>query len=291
MYNIYIPTTENMEAVFGSDTPICMTGATLRTYAREHDLFYERMCFQVRLATEEDIARWGLADPSMPPADFYNLWCSACYNVPKEHFIADAGVAYVWGNIGSDDPIPNERIDFLERLWDAAHMDIHGFAAAADMSVGDLFRSMAFDFPSAQHLKVSPSDISSCARIMLARAIGILPALGEKRFDPGLTPEDFWILWINAVDTPRKDHFIADNGMSYIWPDDNDLNERIAYLERLWDTAHMDLEGFAAASGMTLQNLCCLCGSNVPTTALPTLNTSDIPECNRVMLARAIGMI
>ena len=60
MYNNYIPTDKHMKSIFGADDPICMSGPELHTYAKEHDLLLGLLRIQFRIATEEDIAHWGV---------------------------------------------------------------------------------------------------------------------------------------------------------------------------------------------------------------------------------------
>ena len=63
MYNNYIPTNEYLKTIFGSNDPICMSGPALQAYVKEHDMLRGLLHLQFRIATEEDIAHWGVRPP------------------------------------------------------------------------------------------------------------------------------------------------------------------------------------------------------------------------------------
>lgn len=174
MYNIYIPNSENISTIFGDNAPICMDAPALRTYAKGHDLLPELLRFQFHIATKEDIVRWGSVTEGMKPEDFQVLWIATHDAASKDVYIADTAMAFVWGDIDGDDPIPDERIEFLGKLWDAAHMDMDAFASAAGMSLGDLCRTMAIDRQTILAWYANPTSIPEYVRVMLARAIGMI---------------------------------------------------------------------------------------------------------------------
>ena len=292
MYNTYIPNTNNISAIFGTATPVCMNAPALQIYAQEHDLNPELLRYQFRIADQEDIDRWGTVAEGMKAEDFQTLWIAAQDTHTKEAYVAETGVGRIWCDIDGCDPVPNARIEFLEHMWDAAHMPLDGFAAEAHMTIGDLGRFLAIDRQTFLDWRDNAGNIPEYARIMMARALRILPTIMNNSFDPNLTPQDFWCLWVNAVETHRKDHYICDNGMSYVWPDNNDnLDARVAYLERLWDTAHMNMDAFASASGVSIGDLCRLMGIDRQSLLAWSADSGTIPEYIRVMLSRAIGMI
>ena len=269
-----------------------MNAPALQTYAKEHDLNPELLRCQFRIATEEDIARLGVVTEGMKPEDFQALWIAAHDAPTKEVYVAETGVGRIWCDIDGSDPVPNERIEFLENTWNAAHMSLNEFADRAHMTVWDFGRCMAVDHQTFQDWENDPRTIPDHARVMMARTAKLIPTVMNNSFDPGLAPRGFLNLWTNAVETHRKDHYVCDNGMSYVWPDtEDDLDERVAYLEHLWDTAHMSLDMFAAASGMSTGDLCRTMAIDRQSFLAWTADPGVIPEHIRVMLSRAIGMI
>ena len=72
---------------------------------------------------------------------------------------------------------------------------------------------------------------------------------------------------------------------------DDNLDMRVAYLERIWDAAHMDMDAFASSAGMSLDDLSRTMAIDRQTILAWYANPTSIPEYVRVMLARAIGMI
>lgn len=292
MHNIYIPNSENISKIFGKDAPICMDAPALQAYAKEHELNPELLRYHFRIATEEDIAHWGAVTEGMKPEDFQTLWIAAHDAPSKEVYVATTGMDRIWGDIDCYDPVPNKRIEFLEKVWDTAHMPLDEFASKAHMTIGDLGRFLAIDRQTFLDWRDNAGSIPEYARIMMARALRILPTIMNNSFDPNLAPQDFWCLWMNAVETHRKDHYICDNGMSYVWPDnDDDLDARVAYLERLWDTAHMNMDAFVFASGVSIGDLCRFMGIDRQARLVWSAAPGAIPEYIRVMLSRAIGMI
>lgn len=292
MYNTYIPNTNNISAIFGTATPVCMNAPALQAYAREHDLNPELLRYQFRVANQDDIDRWGTIAEGMKTEDFQTLWITAQDTPTKEAYVAETGVGRIWCDIDCYDPVPDARIEFLEKVWDTAHMPLDEFAAEANMSIGDLGRFLAIDRQTFLDWRANAGNIPEYARIMMARALRLLPTIMNNSFDPHLAPQDFWCLWINAVETHRKDHYICDNGMSYVWPDNKDnLDARVAYLECLWDTAHMSMDLFVGASGMSIGDLCRFMAIDRQSFLAWSADPGSIPEYIRVMLSRAIGMI
>ena len=302
MYNNYIPTNENLKAIFGSNNPVCMSGPELHAYAKAHDLLPELLRIQFRIATEEDIARWGVLSAPMSPVDFDNLWACAVECPSKECYIAETALSYNWGDIGFDDPIPSERIAFLESLWDTAHGTLEMFANRAEMRVGDLGRVMGIDHATYQRWLADSRAIPEYARIMMARALRIIPHISEESSTMQLDPGAFEILWANAIEIPNREHFVADNGLSAVWPASEDIydsagvfvvipNERIEYLENLWDSAHGTIQMFAEQADMSIGGLCRTMGIDYYTRQRWLSDPKSMPEYVRVMLARAIGMI
>ena len=292
MYNTYIPNTNNISAIFGTATPVCMNAPALQTYAQKHDLNPELLRYQFRIANQDDIDRWGTVAEGMKAEDFQTLWIAAQNAPSKEVYVAETGVGRIWCDIDGCDPVPNERIEFLEQVWDVSHMTLDEFASEANMTIGDLGRFLAIDRQTFLDWRDNAGNIPEYARIMMARALKLLPTVMDNSFVPGLVPNGFWTLWMNATETHRKDHYIGDNGMSYVWPDtDDSLDARVAYLERLWDAAHMNMDAFASASGVSIGDLCRLMGIDRQSLLAWSADSGTIPEYIRVMLSRAIGMI
>ena len=135
MFNTYIPNNENLQAVFGSNDPICMTGPALQAYAMEHEMNPFALCEHFRIASEAEIARWGVRGGAMSPASFEMLWIGAVES-PSEHvFVNDTAMNMIWGDIGCEDFVPTKRIEFLKGLWQAAHMTLEEFRGASGLSI------------------------------------------------------------------------------------------------------------------------------------------------------------
>ena len=262
----------------------------------------ELLRIQFRIATEDDIARWGIRTTYMPPDNFATIWAAAVETSIKEVFISDVALSLCWGDIGIDDPIPNERIKFLGNLWDTAHMDFSGFANVAALSEIALCMVMGIDRQTWQYWRNDPCAIPEYARLMMARSLRVIPGVSCNACNRELPPAAFRQLWATAVDTPNKEHFVSENGLSLVWSaveDDIDdqavfveiPNERIEFLEHLWDVAHADLALFAEWASMSLGDLFKSMGIDYLSARQWQADPKSIPEYVRVMLARTIGMI
>lgn len=174
MFNLYFPNNDSMKTIFGDNAPICISGPDLRARAREIELSHEMLRFLCHVATEEEIARYGVKPSPLSPEDFSMLWACAVECPSSEVFIGDYGIGYFWADIDFDDPIPEERIAFLEALWDAAHMDFEQFAQRAGLPIGDLCRLMGINYRNAHSWATDPKAIPEHVRVMLARAIGMI---------------------------------------------------------------------------------------------------------------------
>lgn len=148
MFNKYLPTNENLQAVFGSNNPICMTGPALQAYAMEHDMNPFALCEHFRIASDEEIARWGVRGCAMSPASFEMLWIAAVESVSEHVFINDTAMNMIWGDIGCEDFVPAKRIEFLKGLWQAAPAYLYLWLSRSMISsIARLMKSVVL-FPS-----------------------------------------------------------------------------------------------------------------------------------------------
>jgi hypothetical protein len=302
MFNKYLPTNENLQAVFGSNNPICMTGPALQAYAMEHDMNPFALCEHFRIASDEEIARWGVRGCAMSPASFEMLWIAAVESVSEHVFINDTAMNMIWGDIGCEDFVPAKRIEFLKGLWQAAHMTLEEFRAVSGLSMMALCMKMGITRDNWIAWENEPLSMPECARIMLARALHILPGMPDREGQIALNPCAFRHLWMNAADCGNKEHFASDFGLCPVWPvteeeEDEDSPfvqvpmERMEYLMKLWEIAHEGMDFFCAAAGMGIWDLCRVMGFDRQSVLSWQKDSRTIPEYVRVMLARNIGMI
>lgn len=100
------------------------------------------------------------------------------------------------------------------------------------------------------------------------------------------------MLWSDALVSADRDAWISDWALSSIWGDDPDIpQERIDYLGRIYDCAHMDVKSICRSSGLTqaaLSGRFCIPKRTVEDWCRG-LRTP--PDYVRLLIALALGLI
>lgn len=66
-------------------------------------------------------------------AIFPTLWAAALAANDRDAYVSDWTLSSIWGDNPTDD-IPQERIDYLAQIWDAAHMSVKDICKAAKLT-------------------------------------------------------------------------------------------------------------------------------------------------------------
>ena len=109
----------------------------------------------------------------MNDAIFSNLWGEALTSTDRDAYVSDWSLSSIWVD-SSEECIPQERIDYLNQLWDAAHMSVKDICKVANLSQTNL--ATRFCIPR-RTVEDWCRGISKCAdyiRLMMILNLGIL---------------------------------------------------------------------------------------------------------------------
>lgn len=115
----------------------------------------------------------------MTDQQFSILFSEALASENREAYISDCALSSIWG----DDPgseVPDERIQQLGELWDAAHMSIQDICRSAKMTQRDLSRRFAIPYNTVSNWFREVSKCPDYTRLMLLQLTGLYQRPGER---------------------------------------------------------------------------------------------------------------
>lgn len=291
-YNIYIAREEHIVEIYGSDQPVCMDAIAMRDHLAKRNYRPDPFSMPLRIATKEDFKRWGVREMPMDPVDFQFLWDIACAAQSYDQFVGRALSARIWGDFDYDDPVPIERHMYLIQLWSVAHAKIEDLVSLENLTVEEFCSCYGIDSRTVQMWSENSCAIPSYMRVFFGRLFGLIPTQTRKQNTIVCSPADFSIFADKALESFNRERFAAEYYRSPNWLDCNDLlNERIEFLEGLWDTLHITYDDFALRAGMTLEMLSCYLAIDQETAQNWKADAGAIPDYARIMMGRVLGMI
>jgi hypothetical protein len=291
-YNIYIVKDENKEEIFGANQPVCMDAIAMREYLSKRNYRPDPFSMPLRIATKEDCKRWGVRETPVNPMDFQFLWDIACAAQSYDQFAGKALSARIWGDFSYDDPVPIERHMYLIHLWSVVHAKIEDLVSLENLTMDEFCTCYGVDSRTMQIWSEKSSTIPGYIRVLFGRLFGVIPSHAKKRNTIVCSPADFSIFVEKALESFDRARFAAEYYRSPNWPDCNDLlNERIEFLEGLWDTMHITFDDFVVRAGMSLEMLSCYLAIDQKTAQSWKADAGAIPDYARLMMGRVLGMI
>ena len=291
-YNIYIIKDENKEEIFGADQPVCMDAIAMREYVAKRNYRPDPFRMPLRIAAKEDCKRWGVREMPMDPVDFPFLWDIACAAQSYDQFADKALSARIWGDFSYDDPVPIERHMYLIHLWSVAHAKIDDLVSLENLTMEEFCNCYGVDPRTMQIWSQRSSTIPGYMRVLFGRLCGLIPSHTRKQNAIVLSPVDFSFFANKALESFDRERFAAEYYRSPNWPARNDLlNERIEFLEGLWDTMHITFDDFAVRAGMSLDLLSSYLAIDHETAQNWKADAGAIPDYARLMMGRVLGMI
>lgn len=104
---------------------------------------------------------------------FSKLWADALTTTERDAYVSDWTLSSIWGD-GLESDIPQNRIDYLGRIWDVAHMSVREICKAAKMSQVALAQRFCVPYRTVQNWC---GDVSKCpdyVRLMMARLLNLI---------------------------------------------------------------------------------------------------------------------
>ena len=97
-----------------------------------------------------------------------NLDCSA--------FVSDWALSSIWGD-DIDDPIPQDRIDAIESIWETAHLTIRDIRRETGLTQAAFGERYCIPRRTIEDWERGARSCPPYVRLLLARAVGLVPPL------------------------------------------------------------------------------------------------------------------
>ena len=107
------------------------------------------------------------------PTIFSALWGEALTATDRDAFVSDWTLSSIWGD-DPDDDIPQDRADYIGRIWDAAHMSIKDICDTAGLTQRQLSTNFCIPYRTVQDWYGGRRQAPDYIRLMLIRLLGIL---------------------------------------------------------------------------------------------------------------------
>lgn len=107
-----------------------------------------------------------------PDKLFYTLFAEALASPDRDAFVSDWSLSSVWGD-APDADIPADRIDTLQRLWDAAHLTIRDIRSATGLSQAAFALRYCIPRRTVENWESGASSCPDYLRLLLAQSVGL----------------------------------------------------------------------------------------------------------------------
>lgn len=109
-----------------------------------------------------------------PDTLFPQLWSDALATPDRDAWVSDWALSSIWG-----DPeaarIPDDRIDYLTRLWDLAHMSIREICAEAGINMVALAARTTIPYRTLQNWASGTNRFPGYDRLLILHFLGLMP--------------------------------------------------------------------------------------------------------------------
>lgn len=173
MKNYYFANPEFIETIYGADQPVCVDSLKLRCIAAKLDMATEVLLSQMHVATESEIAAYGVYDTPMTEHDFIRLWYDARIESDRDSYVSDAALNVIWGDLWTDH-LPQDRIEYVGKIWDVANAPLNDFVSRSGLKDYQFCDRFAISFVDFQSWSKNPRSIPEYVRVMLGRLLGMI---------------------------------------------------------------------------------------------------------------------
>lgn len=103
---------------------------------------------------------------------FYTLFGEALASPDRDAFVSDWSLSSVWGD-APDADIPADRIDALQRLWDAAHLTIRDIRQHTGLSQAAFATRYCIPTRTLEDWERGVRSCPDYLRLLLAKDVGL----------------------------------------------------------------------------------------------------------------------
>lgn len=107
-----------------------------------------------------------------PDKLFYTLFAEALASPDRDAFVSDWSLSSVWGD-APDADIPEDRIDTLQRLWDAAHLTIRDIRQHTGLSQAAFATRYCIPTRTLEDWERGVRSCPDYLRLLLAKDVGL----------------------------------------------------------------------------------------------------------------------
>lgn len=108
----------------------------------------------------------------MTDFQFNVLWAEALTSTDRDAFISDAALSSIWGD-APDAAIPDDRLQQLGQLWDAAHLTVKAIRAATGLSQAAFAQRFFIPRRTVENWESGTNTCPVYVRLLLAQAVGL----------------------------------------------------------------------------------------------------------------------
>lgn len=108
----------------------------------------------------------------MTDFQFNVLWAEALASADRDAFISDAALSSIWGD-APDAAIPDDRLQQLGQLWDAAHLTVKEIRAATGLSQAAFAQRFLIPRRTVENWESGTNTCPVYVRLLLAQAVGL----------------------------------------------------------------------------------------------------------------------
>lgn len=108
----------------------------------------------------------------MTDYQFNVLWAEALASADRDAFISDAALSSIWGD-APDAAIPDDRLQQLGQLWDAAHLTVKEIRAATGLSQAAFAQRFCIPRRTVENWESGTNTCPVYVRLLLAQAVGL----------------------------------------------------------------------------------------------------------------------
>lgn len=108
----------------------------------------------------------------MTDFQFNVLWAEALTSAGRDAFISDASLSSIWGD-APDAAIPDDRLQQLGQLWDAAHLTVKAIRAATGLSQAAFAQRFCIPRRTVENWEAGTNTCPVYVRLLLAQAVGL----------------------------------------------------------------------------------------------------------------------
>lgn len=108
----------------------------------------------------------------MTDFQFNVLWAEALTSADRDAFTSDAALSSIWGD-APDAAIPDDRLQQLGQLWDAAHLTVKAIRAATGLSQAAFAQRFCIPRRTVENWEAGTNTCPVYVRLLLAQAVGL----------------------------------------------------------------------------------------------------------------------